>query len=55
MELGAIINIQKNLGSNTTSSTETEIVSNGEILSKCAWFRCFILAQGDDLKIDSLL
>ena len=43
---GAMINISKKLGVATTSSTETEIVSTGERLPKCTWFRYFRIAQG---------
>ena len=52
---GAMINVSKKLGLVTTSSTETEVVSNGERFPKCTWFRYFRLAQGDDLKEDVLL
>ena len=39
---------------NTTSSTETEVVSVGEKLPKHIWFRYFRLAQGGDTKEDVL-
>ena len=39
----------------TTSSTETEIVSTGERLPKCTWFRYFRLAQGESDKEDILM
>jgi hypothetical protein len=39
---------------NTTSSTETEIVSVGEKLPKHLWFRYFRVAQGGDSKEDVL-
>ena len=54
MGRGAMINASKKLGVNTISSTETEIVSDGERFPKCAWFRYFRLAQGDDPKGDLL-
>ena len=41
MGKGAMINVSKKLGLNTLSSTETEIVSTGERLPKCVWFRYF--------------
>ena len=50
MEQGAMMNVLKKLGLVTTSSTEKEIVSNGERFPKCTWFRCFRLAQGDSDK-----
>ena len=49
-----MIDTSKKLGLETNSSTETDIVSNGILFPKCAWFRCFILAQGDDSKEDIL-
>lgn len=52
---GAMINVSKKLGVVTTSSTETEIVSTGERLPKCTWFRYFRLAQGEEEKEDILL
>lgn len=51
---GAMINASKKLGVVTTSSTETEVVANGERFPKCTWFRHFRLAQGDDPKVDAL-
>ena len=49
---GAMINVSKKLGLVTVSSTETEVVSNGERFPKCSWF-CRI-AQGDSDKEDLL-
>ena len=45
---GAMISVSKKLGLVTTSSTKTEVVSNGQRFPKCTWFRYFRLAQGDD-------
>ena len=47
MGRGAIMNVARKLGLNTVSSTETEVVSSGERMLKCTWFRYFRLAQGD--------
>ena len=47
MGRGAIMNVARKLGLNTVSSTETEVVSSGERMPKCTWFRYFRLAQGD--------
>ena len=47
MGRGAIMNVARKLGLNTVSSTETEVVSSGERMPKCIWFRYFRLAQGD--------
>ena len=44
----------KGLGLVTNSSTDIEIISAGEIFSKCAWFRHFRLVQGDSAKEDVL-
>jgi hypothetical protein len=52
---GAMISVSKKLGVVTTSSTETEIVSTGERLPKCTWFRYFRLAQGESDKEDILM
>ena len=52
---GAMISVSKKLGVLTTSSTETEIVSAGERLPKCTWFRYFRIAQGEEVKEDILL
>ena len=52
---GAMINVSKKLGVVTTSSTETEIVSTGERLPKCTWFRYFRLAQGEEESEDILM
>ena len=52
MEKVAMINVSKKLGLVTTSSTETEVVSTGEMFSKCAWFRRFRMDQGDVAKED---
>ena len=51
---GAMMNISKKLGLATNSSTETEIVSTGERLPKCTWFRYFRIAQGEPVKEDLL-
>ena len=45
MGRGALLNIAKKLGLVTISSTETEVVSTGECMPKCTWFRYFRLAQ----------
>lgn len=39
MGKGAIINLFKKLGFGTIRSEETKVVSNGERLPKCSWFR----------------
>ena len=52
---GAMINVSKKVGVATTSSTETEIVSTGERLPKCTWFRYFRIAQGEEEKEDILM
>ena len=52
---GAMINVSKKLSVATTSSTETEIVSTGERLPKCTWFRYFRLAQGEEATEDTLM
>lgn len=52
---GAMMNVSKKLGVITTSSTETEIVSVGERLPKCTWFRYFRMAQGEEEKEDVLM
>jgi hypothetical protein len=52
---GAMINVSKKLGLVTNSSTETEIVSTGERLPKCTWFRYFRIAQGEPIKEDMLM
>ena len=49
------INVSKKLGVLTTSSTETEIVSTGERLPKCTWFRYFRMAQGEEGREDVLM
>ena len=51
---GTMMNISKKLGLATISSTETEIVSTGERLPKCTWFRYFRIAQGEPVKEDLL-
>ena len=55
MGRGAMLNTSKKLGLVTTISTETEIVADGKRFPKCAWFRYFRLAQGDEAKEDSLM
>ena len=52
---GAMINVAKKLKINTASSTETEVVSAGERMPKCTWFRYFRIAQGEPIKEDILL
>ena len=54
MGRGAMINVSKKLGVNAGSSTETEVVSNGERFPKCTWFHYFRLAQGADDREDVL-
>ena len=55
MGKGGIINGSKKLGVSTISSTEIEVVSNGERFPKCAWFRYFRMAQGDVVEEDILM
>ena len=55
MGKGAMINVSKKLGLNTLSSTETEVVSTGERLPKCIWFRYFRICQGDEPVEDVLM
>ena len=55
MGKGAMINISKKLGLVTNSSTETEIVSTGERMPKCTWFRYFRIAQGEPIVEDILM
>ena len=55
MGRGALLNIAKKLGLVTVSSTETEIVSTGERMPKCTWFRYFRLVQGDSPEEDILM
>ena len=55
MGKGALISVAKKLGIVTTSSTETEIVSTGERMPKCTWFRYFRIAQGDSATEDILM
>ncbi len=50
-----MINVSKKLRVATVSSTETEIVSTGERLPKCTWFRYFRIAQGEEEKEDILM
>ena len=52
---GAMISVSKKLGVATTSSTESEIVSTGERLPKCTWFRYFRIEQGEEPKEDILM
>ena len=52
---GAMFNVSKKLGINTTSSTETEVVSTGERLPKCTWLRYFRAEQGGSEKEGALL
>ena len=55
MGKGAMLNIAKKMGLVTISSTETEIVSTGERMPKCTWFRYFRIAQGDSPTEDTLM
>ena len=55
MGRGGVVNVSKKLGLNTISSTETEVVADGERFPKVTWFRCFRLAQGDEAKEDILM
>ena len=50
-----MINVSKKLGLNTLKSTETEVVSTGERLLKCVWFRYFSISQGDKSVEDILM
>ena len=55
MGKGAMINVSKKLGLLTNSSTETEIVSTGERMPKCTWFRYFRIEQGEPIVEDLLM
>ena len=55
MGKGAMLNVAKKLGMVTISSTETEVVSTGERLPKCTWFRYMRLAQGEEMSEDVLM
>ena len=55
MDSGEMINVSKNLGLVTTSSTETEVVATGERFHKCTWFRFLRLSQGGNDKEDALM
>ena len=55
MGKGAMINISKKIGLVTNSSTETEIVSTGERMPKCTWFRYFRIEQGEPIVEDLLM
>ena len=55
MEQGATMSTSRKLGLVATSSTETDIVADGERFPKCVWFRHFRLAQGDSDKEDVLI
>jgi hypothetical protein len=50
-----MINISKKLGLVTNSSTETKIVSTGERMPKCTWFRYFRIEQGEPIVEDLLM
>lgn len=54
MGRGSMISVSKKIGLNTNSSTETEVVSTGERMPKCTWFRYFRITQGDVAKEDLL-
>ena len=49
-----MLNASLKLGLVTLSSTESVLVSTGERMPKCTWFRYFRLSQGDDPKEDIL-
>ena len=49
---GTMMNVSNKLGLVTLSSTDNEVVSDGE---RCSWFRYFSLAQGDEAKEDLLM
>ena len=49
-----MINMSKKLGHVSNSSTETEVVSNGESFPRCTWFRYFCIAQDNKVKEDTL-
>ena len=49
-----MLDTSKKLGCITISSTETEVVSNGERFHKCTWFRYFRIGQGEDPEEDLL-
>jgi hypothetical protein len=51
---GALISASTKCKLNTTSSTETEIVSVGETMSKFVWFRNFRIEQGGNSTEDVL-
>jgi hypothetical protein len=51
---GALMSASTKCKLNTTSSTETEIVSVGEKMSKCVWFRNFRIEQGGNSTEDVL-
>ena len=55
MGKGSMVNASKNLGLVTNSSIEIEVASNGECYPKFTWFRCFRIAQVDEIKEDVLL
>ena len=55
MDKGVMLNIAKKMGLVKISSTETEIVSTGERMPKCTWFRYFRIAQGDSPTEDTLM
>ena len=44
IERGATMKVPKKLALVTTSSTEIEVVADGEHFTKCVWFRYFRLA-----------
>ena len=50
-----MLNVAKKLGMVTISSTESEVVSTGERLPKCTWFRYMCLAQGEEISKDVLM
>ena len=55
MGKGAMLEVAKKLGMVIISSTETEVVSTGERLPKCTWFRYMHLAQGKEMSEDVLM
>ena len=55
MGRGGMLNVSKKLGQVILSSTETEVVADGERFPKCTWFHYFRVAQGDVAKEDFLM
>ena len=55
MGKGALINVARKLGLVAIISTKTEVVSTGERMLNCTWFRYFCIAQGDSATEDILM